>query len=199
VEERKRGGTRSYRAGRATFEVSRGATPQECGIVLTAYEVRITDGRRTFDRAKETIGPIAVPPDLVTRIEQLSDEDLFHPTTPQDATDLRSVKRAAALAVRGRAVREIRGTIHQRFAFSASVIVLVILGAALGIIFRGSHIVTAFGISFAPSLVVIITIVMGKQMSANAPTHALGLAVLWSGILLVVGLDFWTLRRVLRR
>lgn len=199
VEEQRRGVTRTYRARRATFEVSGGATPQACEIVLDAYEVRITDGQRTFDRAKETIGPIGLSPDLVQQIEQLSDEELFNPATPQPATDLRSVKRAAALDVRERAVREIRGTIHQRLAFSASVIVLVILAAALGIIFRGSHIVTAFGISFAPSLVVIITIVMGKQMSANAPTHALGLAAMWSGILLVVGLDLWTLRWVLRR
>ena len=76
---------------------------------------------------------------------------------------------------------------------------LVILGAALGIIFRGTHAVTAFGVSFIPSLFVIITIVMGKQMAYNAATPGLGLLLMWSGIAVVAALDAWTLTRVLRR
>jgi lipopolysaccharide export LptBFGC system permease protein LptF len=91
------------------------------------------------------------------------------------------------------------GTINERLAFSVSVFVLVILAAALGIIFRGSHMMVAFGISFVPMLFVIVMIVTGKQMSHNAATHGLGLAVMWSGIVAVAGLDVWTLTHVLRR
>ena len=40
---------------------------------------------------------------------------------------------------------------------------------------------------------------MGKQMSHNITTHGLGIAVMWSGIVVVTGLDVWTLTRVLRR
>ena len=76
---------------------------------------------------------------------------------------------------------------------------LVALGAALGIVFRGSHAVVAFGISFVPSLVVMVLIVAGKQMAQNAATHGAGLLLLWSGILLVCGLDGWVMTRVLRR
>ena len=95
--------------------------------------------------------------------------------------------------------RRVAATISERFAFTVSGFDLVILGAVLGIVFRGAHAVTAFGISFVPSLLVIITIVMGKQMAQNAPTHVVGLLVMWSGIAVVAGLDGWTLTRVLRR
>ncbi len=57
----------------------------------------------------------------------------------------------------------------------------------------------AFGISFVPSLLVIVAIVMGKQMAQNAPTHWLGIAVIWSGIVAIAGLDVWVLGKVLRR
>ena len=76
---------------------------------------------------------------------------------------------------------------------------LVILAAVLGIVFRGSHVMTAFGISFVPLLFVLLMIVTGKQMSHNAGTHVLGLMMIWSGLLVVAGLDVWTLTRVLRR
>ena len=40
---------------------------------------------------------------------------------------------------------------------------------------------------------------MGKQMSYNEPTHALGICMMWSGIALVAALDFYALTRLLRR
>ena len=52
---------------------------------------------------------------------------------------------------------------------------------------------------FVPSVVVIITIVMGKQLAQNAPTHEWGLFVMWSGILLVAFTDYWAMTRLLRR
>ena len=73
------------------------------------------------------------------------------------------------------------------------------MGAALGIIFRGSHVTMAFGISFVPMLFVIVMIVMGRQMAHNAATYGIGLALMWGGIAVVAGLDVWTLTRVLRR
>ncbi|MCH7926122.1 MAG: LptF/LptG family permease, partial [Planctomycetes bacterium] len=135
----------------------------------------------------------------VDRIESLSHADLTRIAGEDEAGGpIRSADRKVdeVIAETG---RRIAATISERFAFSISVFVLVILGAALGIILRGTHAVTAFGVSFIPSLFVIITIVMGKQMAYNATTPVLGLLVMWSGIAVVAGLDAWTLTRVLRR
>ena len=96
-------------------------------------------------------------------------------------------------------VRKITGILHQRAAFSVSVFFLVVLSAVLGIRFRHAHLLTAFGISFLPSLLVIVAIVMGKQMAENEGTVGAGLLVLWSGLGAVAVLDAWLLTYVLRR
>jgi hypothetical protein len=57
----------------------------------------------------------------------------------------------------------------------------------------------AFGISFIPSLVVILSIVAGKQMAQNAGTYLGGLAMMWAGLGVVIVLDWLTLTRWLRR
>ena len=108
-------------------------------------------------------------------------------------------ERLEALDTWEETVRRIVATIHERAALSASALVLVFLGAALGIVFRGAHVLTAFGISFIPALVVILAIVTGRQMAHNAGTHGIGLLVMWSGILAVTALDAWIVVRVLRR
>ena len=199
IEEVRRGHHRSYVAERAILEIARGGTLGTGEIDINVYQVQVTDGQRRFDRARETIGPIAIPGDLIARIEQIPDEDLLNPVERRPPHDPRYVQRVKATEARAAALREITGTLHQRMAFSASVLVLVTLGAALGIVFRDSHAVTAFGISFVPSLVVIVAIVMGRQMANNPPTHALGLLVMWGGLALVAGLNVWTLTRWVRR
>ena len=69
----------------------------------------------------------------------------------------------------------------------------------MGIVFRGAHVLVAFGISFVPSLVVIMAIVTGRQLACNATTHVVGLLLIWAGIAALAVLDWWTLARVLRR
>jgi lipopolysaccharide export LptBFGC system permease protein LptF len=96
--------------------------------------------------------------------------------------------------------RDIIDTFQSRMAFSMSVFVLVILGAVLGILFRGAHVLTAFGISFVPSLFVVSTIIMGKQLVGSPGTSTTaGVVVIWSGILIVAGVDLFVMTRVLRR
>jgi hypothetical protein len=69
----------------------------------------------------------------------------------------------------------------------------------LGIVLRGAHVLVAFGISFVPLVFVLVMLVAGRQMANNAPTHVLGLAFMWGGIVTVAGVDVWMLQRVLRR
>ncbi len=96
-------------------------------------------------------------------------------------------------------LQKITGVIHQRFAFAFSVPVLVTLAAVLGVMLRDSQMLTAFGISFIPSLVVVIAIVAGKQLLEKTGTETLGLVVLWSGLTLVTIVDLVFVTRVLKR
>jgi hypothetical protein len=198
VEEERRGRRRSITAKRAAVEVTRGETIADCGVRIELYDARVSDGSRVIERRKEVLGPVAIPPEVAARVEALSVAQLLNPSSARDDDPLARM-RAKANAVRSATIRRVVGTINERAAFSASVFALVILAAALGIIFRGSHPMTAFGISVVPMLFVIVTIVMGKQMSHNAETHGPGLLVLWAGIAVVALLDVWTLTRVIRR
>lgn len=199
IEERR--GERLVRgaASRAVIEVARGETVEDCAVEIVAYDVRLTRDDQSVSRSKETFGPAPLPRVVLDRVGRATPDELLQPIATRGDRDPILEKQAAARRERIRIRYDIIGTINERTAFSVSVLALVILAAALGIIFRGAHTIVAFGISFVPSVFVIVTIIMGKQMAQNVETHTLGLAILWGGIVLVSALDLWTLWCVLRR
>ncbi len=85
---------------------------------------------------------------------------------------------------------EIRAQKHTRLAFGASCIVLVLLGSALGIMFRSGNLLTAFGISFIPAALCLITILTGKHIAEQElVTQNGGIIFLWSGVLITAAVD----------
>lgn len=199
IEEDRGGRRRSFHAGRANIDVTKGDTLAESGIRLEAFEVRVRDGQSVVERAKEGFGPIPLPPEVIAQLDKVTDQDLLAAKVEGTEGEPLFDRVAAAQRSFGSTVRRIKATISERLAFSVSVFVLVILGAALGIVFRGAHVVIAFGISFLPALVVIILIVTGRQMACNAGTHLLGLSLIWMGLIAVGLLDWWVLTRWVRR
>lgn len=198
VDERRADRRRTITAERANIEITHGETLAQCGIRIEAYEARLSSGSGTLTRGKVTLGPVAIDPELVKRLDSRTDAELLAPGTGIVA-ELLEKKRQEVLAEKGATVRHIVGAINERIASSVSVFALVILAAALGVVFRGSQVIAAFGISFVPAIFVIVAIVMGKQMAQNEGTHGLGLTLIWGGIGLVTALDGWVLMRVLRR
>ncbi len=199
VDEERQGRRRTYTAKRATIDLSRGDTFEQSGLRIELFEVRMHDGTRPVDRVKETLDPMTLSPQWTQRVAKLSEDELLRSEASEESGSPLSERRDRARDILGSVVRKIIATIHERTAYSISVFGLVILGAALGIVFRGSHVLVAFGISFIPSLIVIITIVTGRQLACNANTHVVGLLVIWAGIAALAALDWWTLARVLRR
>ena len=107
--------------------------------------------------------------------------------------------RAGLIADLAYQVLRIDSVIHSRSAFCLSVLVTMMLGACLGIVFRGGHMMTAFGISFAPALFVIATIAMGRQVSLHPQNALAGTIIIWGSVLLVGGLDLLVLYKGVRR
>ena len=82
-------------------------------------------------------------------------------------------------ALRGKLI----GEMHGRIAYGASCFLLVAIGAALGLIFRGGQIISAFATSAVPAAGVIVLVLMGKELARNSQVPlAAGLAVIWSGV-----------------
>lgn len=81
--------------------------------------------------------------------------------------------------------RKIVATINTRFAYTSSSLVTVLLGAVLGVIFRGARALAAFAISVIPLFSLIILIVLGRQIGEEPATAAWGPAVTYGGLVLV--------------
>lgn len=199
IIEQSSGRERTCRAARADVDIARAPKLADCGIRVDAYDAVIEAEGQVTERPREAFGPLALPKATVDAVMAMPMSELLKPDPTMSKSNPLERRRLKAAGERGLTLRKIDAIISQRFAYSVSAFVLVILAAALGIVFRGAHAIVAFGISFVPSLVVMITIIMGRQMTQNAGTHLAGLSVMWSGIALVAVMDVWMLTRVVRR
>jgi lipopolysaccharide export LptBFGC system permease protein LptF len=87
-----------------------------------------------------------------------------------------------------RLLNQIIAECHDRASFAISCLILVMVGAALGMIFRSGNFLTAFAVSFVPALVSITLTIAGQRTAGNIPYHdtasdplMLGLVLIWLG------------------
>ncbi len=85
--------------------------------------------------------------------------------------------------------RKIAATVHMRLGFISSVLVTVLMGAALGVIFRGARVLAAVVLSLIPFLTVGILMVLGSNLTKEPLTTHVGPLVTWGGLGLVAIAD----------
>ena len=93
---------------------------------------------------------------------------------------IKEVKRKAWVTT-----KEIRSEIHSRLVFGLGCITLIAISIALGIIFRGGHLLSAFGASSIPAGALIVCIMAGKDLTkTNNPSmpETIGVIVMWIGL-----------------
>ena len=101
---------------------------------------------------------------------------------------------------------DVLSELHSRLAFAACCVVLVLVGCALGLMFKSGNFLTAFAVSFVPALLCITMIIAGQRTSQMVPlefwkypdTLDMGLTLIWSGnaLVLVLGAGLlWRLQR----
>lgn len=195
--------TRRITADSATFEVLDAQAEEipDVRILLNdnvqIFDTAALDPDRAIPKNRENLDSVPMPQVVLDQVATYSDYNLLHENIHVgEQIENRRIGMENEIV---KTILEITGIIHARSAFSASVLVLVVLGAALGIIFRGADFLTAFFVAFLPGIFITVAIVMGRQMTENVNTSAIGIGVIW-GVLALVGLaDVFILTRVLRR
>lgn len=89
-----------------------------------------------------------------------------------------------------RVIRRVEAEMHGRIAYGVSCFLMVATGAALGLMFRGGQLISAFALSVIPAAVVIVMMLMGKQLARNGGVPEFyGLATIWSGVVALLIAD----------
>ena len=203
-------GERQYRANRCDLSVKaayRAGRPDRVYLML--------QDKATFTDAVDPSNVVSkkridfearLPAVIGERESALSDVELIGSDLPPEqdpaslelGTDIDGVRTGTHREI-AKTSLQITGLIHSRLAFSASVLVTLVLAAALGMIFRGGQFLTAFVISFIPGLLVVVLNIMGRQLAKDTGTAMIGVVVIWSAIGLLGVVDAVVLKWFLRR
>ena len=149
---------------------------------------------------KYILGPFAIPKNIISASKDITAdtiEQLRTTAPPKIREAIRSLFTKNIPILK----RKVWAEIHQRLSYSISCLLMVMLGAVLGIIFRGGEILTAFAISSLPSAAVIILILMGKQLMTNPkiPSMAYGATTIWAGIAALAAITIYLYAGPMRR
>jgi lipopolysaccharide export LptBFGC system permease protein LptF len=169
-------------------------------ISVEMSDVITTDGGEQTSRSsfrREFLVPI--DPEYKTIRERPVDDFLQSRVVP--AEDRR--KLARDLIVVG---NDVRSEINGRASFAVSCLILVLVGCALGMMFKSGNFLSAFAVSVVPAMLSILLIVTGQHTAENVPSNptpennplALGLTLIWGGNLGVAAIAsvlLWRLQR----
>jgi len=103
---------------------------------------------------------------------------------------------------------EVFGELNSRAAFALSCFVLVLMGVALGMMFRSGHFLSAFAVSVVPAMFCILLTVTGQHTVEDVPNVlpenwtnplAFGLTLIWTGNVVVASTAAALLYRLQRQ
>jgi len=98
-----------------------------------------------------------------------------------------------------RTLAEIEAETHSRLVFGVGCVVMIIIGIALGIMFKGGHLLSAFGLSCIPAAILMVSILMGKNIAENPGSQgASGIAIMWLGFVTLCVLAVFLYQKLLK-
>lgn len=94
---------------------------------------------------------------------------------------------------------DIQSEVHSRLVFGLGCIPMILIGIGLGIIKRGGHMLSAFGASCIPGLVLVVAMVSGKQLTENTRAGGIsGVVLIWSGLAILWMICAFVYRKLIR-
>jgi len=151
------------------------------------------------ESASISLDGLQIPEHILAEAERWSPESLLDPgielPLPGPLADRRAGMWAAAAEFR----RKVTALIHFRIGYSLSPLVTVVLGAALGVIFRGARALAAFGLACVPFGTVTVLMIMGRNLAQNTGTEPAGVAVIWGGLIALLVANLAVIRLGVQR
>lgn len=194
----KRGAGRTYEAKEALI---RADPDNAAGIVDVTVELRnvvIPDPGGQIERASEPkVYSIPMPAEI-RAIQKRKLSDYLHEDMPSTPAG-RELK---AQAIKAR--NEVYAEMNARASFGVSCLVLVLVGAVLGMRFRSGDFLTAFSVSVIPAILTITLVVAGTQSACDISRRTLqdpiwlGLTLIWLGNAIAAVLAVWLYGRIRR-
>ncbi len=195
--------SRYYKASGANLRIEWGTKPPTAILRMDKVEKTVKSDTRPVREEFDFVYRIQIPGELLQKAELISLNDIV--TSPTEETP--QAHMSGFLSGMGQFIlkecrklgAEITAELHSRLAFGVCCVVLTLMGAGLGMVFRSSHLLTAFGISFIPTALCLITIFTGKHLAEqNIDKMGFGLAFLWAGIVIVTAIDSLLYRKLTR-
>ena len=188
----------------------RGVWDEEHSVVLVTVVLNAVtileagEGERTENaqhRGQYDISSLAVPDEIVAKSERIDPDELYENTANySDSPQIRKMIANVHETIIPRIRSKVRAEMHQRLAYGISCLFMIMLGAALGLIFHGGEALVAFAISAGPASAVIVLMLTGKQLIANPGVPEIyGIAVIWGGIVLMAGATTYVYAVSMRR
>ncbi len=98
-----------------------------------------------------------------------------------------------------RIFNEITSETHSKLVLGLGCTTLILTGIALGIVFKGGHLLTAFGASSIPAGALIVCIMTGKDLVKNPSTPTeIGIMVMWLGLIILTVLMLLIYRKLFK-
>jgi lipopolysaccharide export LptBFGC system permease protein LptF len=192
----RRGAGRVYEARQVLIHAD---VDNEAGIVDLTVDLRdvgIPDPGGRIERASD-LKVYSIPmSEGIRAVQQRKLSDYLREEMPSGDPE-RKLKRQAIVAR-----NEVLAEMHARASFGVSCLVLVMVGAVLGMQFRSGDFLTAFSVSVVPAILTISLVVAGTQSAGDVSWKTLqnpiwlGLTLIWLGNVLALVLALWLYGRI---
>jgi hypothetical protein len=181
----------------ATVELRLIRTPEQ---PVLEYNPRAEDYSVPIEHSTISLDRLVLPEEIrAERSDYTREMVASDAATPVELTDEMENSRIGLQRAVEKFRRKVGALIHFRLGVCGNVLVAIVMGAILGVMFRGSHMLVAFGLSVVPGAIAVILLVMGKQLGEHQGAESVGRFVTWGGMAALAAADLIILRLGVRR
>lgn len=145
------------------------------------------------------VQPLVIPQTILDRVKT-TDADLLRKADPKQFTpDVQEQIKTVRDRVQ-KLVKEVGSELHSRGAFAISCLMLVMLGAALGILMRGQNPLFVFVVGFVPAIVLVLLMTAGRRVMESSHGNPIqGISIIWAGNAILIALVVGVYAKLLRQ